>query len=194
MEKAREIQRNMCQAFEEYFGVREKVFNSPLECEEEMNAFLEWYSFNWKVPGRGKTPAQLYLETHRETPSLPRFSLPREVMDAGEEEDLNVGVLYDEEWGFYILPCYGDVKRMFTGNYQEVPDNEDLLRALLDEDRHFPAFLIKRLIGEYPDEAVEAFSSVCDGVTCLEDLYKLFEENRSDWDMEPRLSVIPVKL
>jgi len=192
MDKARELQRRFCQAFEEYFGLRDPVFQSPRECEENMNAFLEWYSFEREAPGRGKTPAQLYLERHGEIPTLPKFNLPREVVEAGEE-GLEVGIVYDEVWGFYILPRYGEVKKIFAGDYLTVPDHGDLLRALMDEEEHFPPFLIKRLAEEHPEKAVEAFSSVYGGVKRLEDLFKLFEENRSDWEDGPRLSVVPVK-
>jgi len=191
MEKAREIQRRMCQAFEEYFGLRDPVFHSPRECEVNMNAFLEWYSFERAAPGRGKAPAQLYLEEHGETPGLPKFRLPREVVEAGE--DLEVGIVYDEVWGFYILPRYGDVKKIFAGDYLTVPDHEDVLRAMMDEAKQFPPFLIKRLVEMYPEKALEAFNTVYVGVKCLEDLFMLFVENRSDWEDGPRLSVVPVK-
>jgi len=182
----------MCQAFEEYFGLRDPVFLSPRECEANMNAFLEWYSFEREATGRGKTPAQLYLEEHGEAPRLPRFRLPVEVVEAGEE-GLEVGIVYDEVWGFYILPRYGDVKKMFAGEYLRVPDHGDLLRALMDEEKHFPPFLIRRLAEEYPERDLEAFSSVYGRLRSLEDPYKLFKGNRSDWEDGPSLSVVLVK-
>jgi hypothetical protein len=54
MEKARELQRRICQAFEEYFGSRDPVFNNPHEGEEFMNSFLEWYCYLREIPGKGK--------------------------------------------------------------------------------------------------------------------------------------------
>jgi hypothetical protein len=193
MEKARELQRRMCKAFEEYFGSRDPVFNNPHEGETFMNSFLEWYGYIREVPGKGKTPAQLYFEEHGEFPDRPRFRLPRELVEAGEE-GLEVGFIFDEVWGIYILPYYGEVRELFKGNYKEVPDHGDLLRALVHEEGYIPPFIIKRLIEENPEKALEAFSSIYSEVKRLKDLYKLFKENRTDWEEKPKPSVIPVKL
>ena len=41
--KARELQRRMSHAFEEYFGEKDPVFSSSRECEDRMNEFIRWY-------------------------------------------------------------------------------------------------------------------------------------------------------
>ncbi|MFP3952465.1 MAG: hypothetical protein ACLFVP_10050, partial [Candidatus Bathyarchaeia archaeon] len=129
MERGRDLQRRMCQASEEYFNSRDPVFDSPQEAEESMNSFLEWYSYERDVPGRGKTPAQLYLDRHDSLPDLPKFRLPREIHDAGA--DFQVGIVFDEEWSIFILAHYDEVKEIFKGNYVKVSDHEELLRALV---------------------------------------------------------------
>jgi hypothetical protein len=190
MDKARELQQRMCQAFEEYFGSRDPVFNSPRMGEASMNAFLEWFSYVREIPGKEKTPAQFYLEEHGEFPPLPRFKLPGKLIEAGEIE---VGFVFDEVWGVYILPYYGEVKEVFTGNHMENPDYEDLLRALVNEESFIPPFIIKRLIEGNPEKALKAYSSIYNDVNSLDDLYKLYKRNRTDWEEEPKLSVMPVR-
>lgn len=191
MERGRELQKRMCQASEEYFSSRDPVFDSPQEAEESMNGFLEWYSYERDVPGRGKTPAQLYLDSHGSLPELPKFRLPREIHEAGG--GFKIGIVFDEVWGIFILAHYDEVKEIFTGDYEKVPDHEELLRALVKKEGFIPPFIIKRMIKKSPDKALEAFRSTYKNLETIEDLYKLFRENRTDWEAEPRSSIIPVR-
>lgn len=190
MEKAWELQQRICQAFEEYFGSTDPVFSNPHLAEEWMNNFLQWYSYLKEVPDKGKTPAQLYAESHGKYPELLKFNFPDELMEAGEIE---VGLVFDEKWGIYILPYYGEVKEAFKGDYTEIPDYEELLKALIHKESFIPPFIIKRLIEENPEKALEAYRTIYDDVKSLKDLYKLFKENRKGWEDEPKPSILPVK-
>lgn len=45
----------------EYFALTGEVFDDDRSFEPRMAAFLEFYLFDRKVPGKGQTPAELYL-------------------------------------------------------------------------------------------------------------------------------------
>ncbi|MFP3952376.1 MAG: hypothetical protein ACLFVP_09595, partial [Candidatus Bathyarchaeia archaeon] len=64
--------------------------------------------------------------------------------------------------------------------------------ALVKED-FIPPFIIKRMIKKNPNKALEAFKSTFKNIETIEDLYNLFKENRTDWEAEPRSSIIPVR-
>ena len=190
IERALEIQRDMCRACVEYFGSADPVFENAREAEKALNAFMEWFSLERKTPGKGRTPAQAYFEGHGWLPEMPVMKLPRELLETGEVE---VGLVFDEDGGMYILPHYGEVKELFRGDFREIPDYRGLARALVTEEGFVPSFLIRKMIEENPGQAVEVFAATYEKVKTLGDVFKLFEKHRSDWDKRPGLSVIPVE-
>ena len=190
IDRALEMQRNMCEACKEYFGSTDPVFENPREAEEALNAFMRWFSYERETPGKGKTPAMAYLETHRHLPEMPEMKLPREFL---EVEEVDVGLVFDEIGGIYILPHYGEVKELLKGAFRKVTYYRDLVRTLVNEEGFIPPFLIRKMINENPKQAVEVFATTYKKVKTLEDVLKLFEKNRSDWKKEPKPSVIPLK-
>jgi len=190
IDRALEMQRNMCEACKEYFGSTDPVFENPREAEEALNAFMRWFSYERETPGKGKTPAMAYLETHGHLPEMPEMKLPREFL---EVEEVDVGLVFDEIGGIYILPHYGEVKELLKGAFRKVTYYRDLVRTLVNEEGFIPPFLIRKMINENPKQAVEVFATTYKKVKTLEDVFKLFEKNRSDWKKEPKPSVIPLK-
>lgn len=190
VERALEIQREMCKACVEYFGSADPVFESAREAEGALNAFMGWFSLERKTPGKGRTPAQAYIEGHGRLPEMPEMRLPRELLETG---DVEVGLVFDEVGGMYILPHYGEVKEVFRGGFREVPDYRGLVRALVTEEGFVPSFLIRKMIEEDPGQAVEVFAATYEKVKTLGDVFKLFEKHRSDWNKRPGPSVIPVE-
>ena len=190
IERALEIQRDLCRACVEYFGSADPIFDNPREAEEALSAFMRWFSQERKTPGKGKTPAQGYLEGHGRLPEMPEMKLPRELL---ETEEVEVGVVFDEAGGIYILPHYGEVKELLQGDFRKVPGYRSLVRALVTEDGFVPSFLIRKMINENPEQAVEVFAATYKKVKTLKDVFKLFEKHRSDWRKKPEPSVIPMR-
>jgi len=188
--KALEIQRDLCKACIEYFGSADPVFENAREAEEALNAFMRWFSQERKTLGRGKTPAQAYLEDHGRLPEMPEMELPRELL---ETEEVEVGVVFDEAGGIYILPHYGEVKGLFQGDFRKVPSYRSLVRTLVTEDGFVPSFMIRKMINENPEQAVEVFAATYKKVKTLKDIFKLFEKHRSDWRKKPKPSIIPIR-
>ena len=190
IERALEIQRDMCRACVEYFGSADPVFENAREAEKALNAFMGWFSLERKTPGKGRTPAQAYLEDHERLPEMPVMKLPRELLETG---DVEVGLVFDEDGGMYVLPHYGEVKELFRGDFREIPDYWGLVRALVTEEGFIPSILIRKMIEENPGQAVEVFAATYEKVKTRGDVFKLFEKHRSDWDKRPGPSVIPVE-
>jgi hypothetical protein len=188
--KALEIQRNLCEACVDYFGSADPVFENAREAEKAINAFMRWYSQERKIPGRGRTPAQIYFEDHGRLPDTLEMKFPRELL---ETEEVEVGLVFDEVGGIYILPHYGEVKELFHGDFRKVPSYRSLVRTLVTEEGFVPPFLIRKMINEDPERAVEVFASAYKDVKTLKDVFKLFEKNRSDWKKEPEPSIIPIR-
>ena len=190
IERALEIQRNMCEACKEYFGSTDPIFYDPREAEEALKAFMRWFSYERETPGKGKTPAEAYLENHGYLPEMPMVKLHQELP---EVEGVDIGLVFDEIGGMYILPHYGEVKELLHGDFRKVPDYRGLVRTLVTEEGFIPPFLIKKIINGNPKQAVEVFATTYKKVKTLEDVFKLFEENRSDWKKKPTPSIIPIR-
>jgi len=185
--KALEIQRDMCEAAKEYFGSTDPVFEDAREAEKALNDFTSWHNHERKLPGKGKTPTQLYTEKHEKLPETQRMEFPRELLEARD-----VGLVFDEDGGTMILPHYGRVKELFQGDLRNVPDYKSLVRSLVSEKRFIPSFLIRSLIDENSEQAVRVFTTVYKNVRTIKDIYKIFEEHRADWNEKPKPSTIPI--
>jgi len=190
LEKALEIQKDYYEGFKQYFGSPDPILENQRKAQNALNAFINWYSCERKRPGKEKTPAQSYLETHGRLPEIPEVTFPRELLEA---EDTEVGLVFDEIGGIYILPHYGEVKKLFTGDYRRVTDYQSLVDELVTEERFIPAFLIRKMINENPEQAVTVFSATYKKVKTLADIFELFEKQRSDWKKKPQPSIIPIK-
>lgn len=186
-ERVMDIQRDLCEACREYFGSTDPVFKNAREAEKALDDFMSWYRNERELPGKGETPAKLYLEDHGKLPDISVTKFPRELHEAGE-----IGVVFDEIGGIYILPRYGQIKELFRGDFKKVLDHNGLVRALVTEEGFVPSFLIRRLINENPDQAVRVFASAYRGVKTLQDILKLLEKHRTDWNKKPKPSVIPI--
>jgi hypothetical protein len=190
IEKAIEAQRDFCEAAKEFFGSSDPIFRNARIAEKALNDFLRWFSQERKVPGKGKSPSQLYMEKgRRKAPEIPKVKLPREFLDAKD-----VGVVFDEVGGICILPEYGKVKVLFQGDFRRVPGYKDLVRALVYEKGFIPSFILRRLIEKNPERAVEIFAMVFRNIRCLKDVLSLLEKHRTDWNEKPKPTIIPINL
>ncbi|MEM3602727.1 MAG: hypothetical protein QXN87_08670 [Candidatus Bathyarchaeia archaeon] len=189
VEKAVEIQRELCKACMEYFGRTDPVFADARIAEEALNKFMKWFSCERKLSKEGKTPLELQMEENRPLPEIPKMKFPPELLEAGE-----VGVVFDEEAGILILPHYGQVKELFEGNYEKVPNRKSLVRSLVFEEEFIPSFLLKRLIKKNRKQAVKVFASTFKHVKSLRDIFNLLKKQRTDWNEKPKPTIIPIAL
>ena len=189
LEKALELQKDYYEGFKQYFGSPDPIFENQRKAQNALNAFINWYSYERKRPGKEKTPAQSYLETGR-LPEIPEVTFPREFLEA---EDTEVGLVFDEIGGIYVLPHYGEVKNLFKEDCRRAPDYQSLVDELVTEEGFIPAFLIRKMINENPEQAVTVFSATYKKVKTLADIFELFEKQRSDWKKKPQPSIIPIK-
>jgi hypothetical protein len=187
--KALEVQKELCQACKEYFRRTDPVFADARNAEVALNNFVKWYCLERKLSMRGKTPAELYFETYGTSLNVPEIKFPPELRSAGE-----VGVIFDEMAGIYILPHYGQVKQLFEGDYEKVPNYKGLVSNLVYQEGFIPPFILKRLIKNNRKRAVKVFAAVFESVKTLNDVLNLLRKHRSDWNEKPKPSVIPLTL
>ncbi|MEM3692617.1 MAG: DUF6398 domain-containing protein [Candidatus Bathyarchaeia archaeon] len=190
IEKAIEIQRDLCEASKEYFGSTDPVFKDGKEAEKAFNNFIRWFSEERKVPEKGKTPIALHKEKGlKKLPKIPKIKLPRELLDAAD-----VGVVFDEVGGIRIFPEYGKVKELFEGDFRKVPGYKDLLGVLVYEEDFIPSFVLRRLIERNPERAVEVFATTFRNIKSVEDVLSLLKRRRIDSNEKPKPTIIPLSL
>ena len=185
-EKALEMQKEMCEAFIEYFGCNDPVFEDGKNAEKAINAFFGWRNTQWKVPGKDKTPNELWLEEHQQVFKMPKVRL-KEMYD---QED--VGIICDEEAGIGIFPDYGFVKELFKGDYRKINNFKDVVCGLVEHEDFMDSYILKKLILNNPKRSVEVFSAAYKNIKKIEDVLGLFK-SRADWNKKPELKLIPVR-
>lgn len=187
--KVVKIQKELCQACREYFHRTDPVFADARDAEVALNNFMKWYCLERKLSMEGKTPADLYFEAYGRLPKVPEIKFPPELLSAGE-----VGVIFDEVAGIFILPRYGQVKQLFEGDYGKIPNYRDLVSNLVYQEGFIPPFILKRLIRKNRKRAVKVFAATFENVKSLNDVFNLLKKNRPDWNEKPKPSVIPLTL
>lgn len=153
--KALANQRRVYDAFVAYFGDDEVVFPTGREMAQEMSRFYRFYTFEYVHPDWDKTMAERVREAGKEPQGLPPPKYPEELLEAEQ-----VGVLFDPAQGIFILPQYGDFRRLFTEeDFTQVPDYEGLFYEYL-EDESVPPLPFQRMVERYPERAREVFATI----------------------------------
>lgn len=159
--------------FLEYFHCSDPEFKSMKEAYEANIRFMEWYN-KQRALELGIEPLKL---------GIPEFET--------EEEFERVGLVCTEA-GICTVPNYGNIKDLFTGNYKKVPDFENLLYAVAEEEAYVPSEILKTLMMENKESCVEVFKKVY-GIETFDKAIHMVRQNREDFDQKELPKVIDVK-
>jgi len=85
-----------------------------------------------------------------------------------------IGLVYTNS-GLYVVPYYGDIKDILSGNYSDIEDWETLLREVVKRDAYIPDTVLKWLLYQKRDTAVRAFNKVYPGVKTFDGLMGFVE-------------------
>ena len=184
--KALEMQKEMHNSFIEYFKCSDPLFENGRKAEDAINAFFEWRNTVWKVPGKGKTPNELWLEENEKLPEVLPFTI-KSIYDTK-----GVGILSDERTGFLFCPNYNYIKKLFKGEFKSISNFRELVSDLVEEDI-IDTYFLRKLIMENKERAVEVFSQTYQKIKTIEDIYKIMKYMKKDWDEEPLVGIIPVR-
>lgn len=164
----RESYENATQSFLEYFGSNVVIFADRTELEQKLNEFLYWFFRNKTLPG-------VFNEGDTFTP----------VTFEEVNEKKEIGLVIDHDMGQIVIPEYGYAERLFSGNWGEVPDFEEMVKRLLYTD-DIPSYFVQEMIEKYPESSVTLYSQFFPKVKTKEDLIDLFVKCRRDWGRKPR--------
>ena len=62
----------------------------------------------------------------------------------------DVGMIFDEKLGLYIIPFWATLKQGFKSNYKEIENYVDCLKSILENDK-VPNTILERLNNEFPN-------------------------------------------
>jgi hypothetical protein len=185
--KSCEMQKEMYDAFIEYFREYDPVFKDGKEAIKAMNDFLLWRSTHWIVPGKGKTPHELWLEDHEILPEMLVVHID------GFDDVKGVGILCDEKTSFYFCPQYSFIKKLFRGKYREINNFKEIIYDIIEEDDVIDTYFLKKVIVENKKRAVEVFHLAYPQIKTFKDLDETMRMIKKDWDKEPHARITPVK-
>ena len=164
----RESYANATQSFLEYFGTNTIIFADRTELEEKMNEFLYWFFRNKTLPGVFNEGDSFTPVTFEEV--------------TGKKE---IGFIIDYSMGHIVVPEYGYAERLFSGEWKDVPDYEEMVKRLLYTDE-IPAYFVQEMIEKNPETSVNLYSQFFPKIKTKEDLIDLFARCRRDWGRKPR--------
>ncbi len=164
----RESFENVTRSFLEYFETDMIIFKDRTELEEKMNEFLYWFFRNRTLPGILEEGGDFTHVTFEEI---------------GEKKE--IGFIIDHYMGQMAIPNYGYFIRLFSGQWEEVPDYQEMVKKVLYEDE-IPAYFVQEMIEKNPDSSVALYSQFFPRVKTKEDLIELFSRCRRDWGRKPR--------
>ncbi len=185
--KAFEMQKELHDSFIEFFGCNDPVFENGKKVESALNQFWEWRNTKWKVPGTDKTPDELWLEKHDTLPKTPKNNIASLYTEKG------IGIICDEEAGIGIFPEYSFVKTLFKGDYKRIRNYKELVYDLIEEPSFMDSYILKKLILENKDRAIEVFNAAYPNIKTTQEIETIMRYARKDWDDEPIPTIIPVK-
>ncbi|MDP4039275.1 MAG: hypothetical protein Q8P57_01735 [Candidatus Pacearchaeota archaeon] len=182
--KILEAQKEMVDSFKEYFGSIEVIFDKVKELEKKFNDFLEWRNNKWIVPGKGKTPEQLWLEVGNPKTKLKKLKLK----GIFSNDMAKFGLIAHPFYGIVFVPFYDVLKRLFEGDFKKIPDHIGFLQNIVVETKSFvPPFIIKDIIHKNQERTLKLFKEGYTNVKDLDDVYNILKKFRDDWNDEPRL-------
>jgi hypothetical protein len=167
---ARDCSENATQSFLEYFGSDVVIFKDYKELENKLNQFLKWFFKN-------KTPPGVLTEEEKENFTPVTFEEIR-----GEKE---IGLVINYFMGQMVMPNYGYAQKLFSGEWEKVPDYSTMVKKVLYEDE-IPSYFIREMIEDNPESSVALYSQFFPKVKTKEDLLNLFAKFRRDWGRKPR--------
>lgn len=152
----------------EYFGNDTVLFEDREELEEKFNEFAYWFFKNKAPPG--------VVESRGDMEHLDFEEM------VGKRE---IGLVIDFEAGQRIIPGYGYAVKILSGDAESVADWEVKARELLYTD-DVPSFYMRRLLDHDTGPGVKVYSQLYPQVETGDDLLKLFQRFRRDWETRPR--------
>ena len=180
--KILEAQKEIAESFKQYFGDYEIVASSVEQLEKKLNNFFEWRNNKWIVPGKNKTPEQLWLEADNPKTKMKKISLRNRF----DDEMSKFALMAHPIFGIVIVPFYDILKTLFEGDYNSIPDYLGFLCDIVVETKSFiPPFVIKDLIIKNKERTLELFKKAYTNVKTIDDVYNILEKYRKDWCEEP---------
>ncbi|MFW5847131.1 MAG: hypothetical protein ACOCUU_03160 [Nanoarchaeota archaeon] len=176
-----EVQKETARSFREYFGSEEVICDNISELNKKVDDFFEWRNKEWIVPGKGKTPEQLWKEKGRKKVELSKSKFE----EIFSEDMARFGLLFRENNGMLIVPFYDYLKKLFEGNYKEIPDYHGFIyNIVVETDKFVPSFVLKEFISKNPKRTLDLFKNLYKEVESMEDVNKILKNYRSDWDKD----------
>lgn len=166
----RDCSEQATQSFLEYFESEVVIFKDCEELEDRLNQFLGWFFKN-------KVPPGILTEEEKEDFTPVVFEEIR-----GEKE---IGLIINYLMGQIIIPNYGYAVKLFSGDWEEIPDYGAMVKKMLYQDE-IPAYFIRKMIENNPEPSVALYSQFFPKVKTKEDLINLFAKFRRDWGRKPR--------
>ena len=95
---------------------------------------------------------------------------------ASHSSKYDVGVIFDNELGMYIVPFYGTLCHILESeNYKEVQGWEECIKAFIENDK-IPAKLVERLTDRYPN-AINIFNEVYGTQRTLNEILEEYKQD-----------------
>ena len=185
-DKRLEVQKEAAKSFREYFGDKEVICDNVSELNKKVKDFFEWRNKEWIVPGKGKNPDQIWKEDKGKEAE---FKNP-DFKEFFSEDMAKFGFIFDENHGIVIVPFYDYLKKLFEGNYKEIPEYYGFLYNIVAETNKFiPSFVLKDLISKNPKRTLELFKNAYVDINNMNDVEELLSYYRTDWDKDFDLSI-----
>ena len=95
---------------------------------------------------------------------------------ASHSSKYDVGVIFDNELGMYIVPFYATLCHILESeNYQEVQGWDECIKSFIENDK-IPAKLVQRLVDRYPN-AINIFNEVYGTQRSLNEFLEEFKQD-----------------
>lgn len=154
-------------SFQEYFEDTIVIFRDRYELSKAYNDFMRWFFLNRAPPG--------VLEHDEDFEHLTFEEL---------EDKKEIALIADFATGQRVIPEYGYAVKIFSGNWEKVPDYKEKAKQFLYTN-DIPSYYIKELLEENSSHAVAVYSEIFP-VKTFQDVLELFAKHRRDWGQIPR--------
>lgn len=85
----------------------------------------------------------------------------------------DVGMIFDENLGLYIIPFWATLKQGFKGDYKEIENYTDCLKSILENDK-VPNTILERLNKEFPN-FMQVVNEILDKEYTFEELIQTYK-------------------
>lgn len=163
LKKSMEFTNLQMKKFIEYFHCCDPEFESMKEAFEANTKFIEWFN-QQRAKELGTEPPKTIFQ-----------------MPCIEEEFKRVGLVCTEA-GICTVPNYGYIKDIISRHYEKVPEWEDLLYTIIEDEEFVPSSVLKKLMLDNKDSCVKVFSKAYDKIHSFDDVLELTRDYREDFD------------